>query len=155
MLKTHLFRGSTESSSVNKRKRYLRVSPVKKLSILSFIIGLLVSCTLFIDEYPPAATRVWRSNAWKISQPQSRYCWSLVRRYNTNSDSTVSGLSRLCRSAGWSEETRKNRVKYKVFCYFFSHLNNNVAISISLIEVRNFRAQSCRHFSIHLITCVH
>ena len=89
MLKTHSSRDSILSFSPNNRNKYLRVSARKKLSILS-LRGLGTLVTSLKLEKPPS-TLMLLLNASKILQPQLRYVLSLVKRYMTKSDSTVSG----------------------------------------------------------------
>ncbi len=125
VLKTHWSSDTTLSSSPNNRNRYFSVSPRKKLSMLSRNPGSLGFPTSLMEEYPPSGTLAYRSNAWKIFHPHSRYRSSLVRRYRTKSDSTVSGLRRLCASPTCSSVHVCDRMEHQLTLPFAPHSQTN------------------------------
>lgn len=90
VLKTNCVNGKTLVSPNNKY-RYFRVSPRKKVSILS-LFGAGMTVTSLRDVYPPELTFVCLSNAWKMFQPQFLYLHYRTRNVSCTMHSLHSSM---------------------------------------------------------------
>jgi len=94
VLKTNCVNGKTLVSPNNKY-RYFRVSPRKKVSILS-LFGAGMTVTSLRDVYPPELTFVCLSNAWKMFQPQFLYLHYRTRKISCIMHSLHSSMHTIC-----------------------------------------------------------